>query len=266
MAGVVQQGVFGATGVFWRLPRENQDRILKDNGNGTYTEVTSIWVLERPEPWHIQALAGEGIKLDAKSDRLLGLWTRSRSGASRIDLFAADITAHNADPVDVAIHEIGHAAFDQPDYYDHDHATGFLAPDASNLAVLTNPNEGWDDSGCPFCRLDTHLADVQSNLDGLRQRAHLQHRIPPGLGGRLPEARRKLQAAVIDLQETTALMPDRAGQARMIGEQIQATITALSSEQMTPEDVSRAYVLAYKAWDSSYDYGHIWQLRKAGVM
>jgi hypothetical protein len=259
MAAVVHQAVYGSTGVYWRLPPEAQKRIGYWSGD-RWVEVTPIDVVAKPESIHLAALQQEGIKIDLRREKLLGLWTLSKKGQSHIWLFADDIQDHGADPGDVAIHEIGHAAFDQPDYYGHDHSAGVTA--SGDVVAVEAAELG---CGGPFCKLDTHLADVTMNLDGLRQRAHLQHRIPEGLGGRIPEARMKLQVASSFLVETATFMPDREGQRRMIQDRIDAVQIALAGDSLSPDDVSRAYALSYQAWDASYDYGHAWQLRRKGV-
>ncbi len=259
MAAVVHEAVYGPTGVYWRLPPEAQERIGYWQGS-QWVEVTPIDVVDKPQNVHFAALRQEGIQVDVRRERLLGLWTLTK-GKSHIWIFAEDIQAHGANPADVAIHEIGHAAFDQPDYYDHDHSAGVTLAGGDTVTVEAV------EVGCgsPFCKLDTHLSDVTMNLDGLRQRAHLQHRIPDGLGGRIPEARLKLQAASGFLADTATYMPDREGQRRMIQDKIDMVQMSLAGDNLSPDDVSRAYTLSYQAWDASYDYIHSWQLRRRGL-
>ncbi len=260
VSGAVSQAVYGPTGAYWRLPAAAQDRM----------DQTPIDVLEMPSRADLAALAAEGIEVSDPM-RLMGLYTRQihRPGhpdehaSHLIQVFALPTLYHQADPADVVIHEIGHAAFDQPDYDANGHAigaVGFVAGTHDGIPVHVSA-EGDQDGYCPFCELDGNLARAAMALDGLRQRAHLQHRIPMGLGGRIPETSRYLATAMSELNQASSLMPDRPGETRAVSRLIEQAQAALSGENLTPDDVSSAYHAAYRAWDAGYDFGHVFQLR-----
>ena len=259
MAGAVHHALYGPTGIAHLLP-PGERQLLDD---------TEIVVVDQPSPEDKQLAQA------SPEDRLLGLFTHP---PSRIQLFASDIMAAQYDVVDVAVHEIGHrmnydhsleeanVAMLERQGQTHHHGAripGWLEPEAGILPMAQVETRVLNSGGdqCPVCLLHQKTAECEKLLDGLRKRSHLQHRVPDGLGGLIP----LLQVRVSEAQGTLALvegmLPDRKGQTRMLSGQLQELGDSLQGWQ-TPESVSQAHALAYKAWDSSFDISHAAFLRR----
>lgn len=237
MAGSVWNALYGPTGVVHLLPDEERQMLFD----------TEIVVEDKPSKRDL-ALVAEDVGADGK---LLGLFTHP---PSKIQLFASSIIAVGYDPVDVATHELGHRL-----NYDH-------SLRKANVA-LVGRREGPAEArvlisgdSCPVCLLHSRLADVVMLLDGLRKRAHLQHEIPLGLGGTIPLAAKKTAEARSNLALIATSMPNRQGEIRELDSMLDQLQHALA-QHLTPEAVSAAYILAYRAWDRAYDLNHAYWLQ-----
>jgi hypothetical protein len=262
IAGAINEALFGPTGIYDRLPPLEQSMIGYFDQGGRWRWETEIFVEERPsrQLLHDIARGGDGVEgiVLQPGQHLLGLFTDGPSQMPTIQVFADEAAAVSHDPVDVAIHELGHR-------FEYDHSklpalVGLTAGPPSQLPSVHVARNGNVESSCPVCLLEGNLARAEKALDGLRQRALLQHRIPQGLGGRIPETRRTLENAATQLALVSEMVPDRQGEVRSLQAQIDATQQALAGEALQPEDVSRAHALAYRAWDAAYDLGHAYYL------
>jgi hypothetical protein len=250
MEGAVHTAVYGPSGYYWRLPPEDQRKLGYFDDADVWHEVCPIDVVEYPPRSDVEALAQEGVHL-SPNDRLLGLFTARGDGSDpHISVYALPILEVHADPGEVALHEIGHLVdpVGHPDF------------PAYEAVALPEPEPGQIGRDCPFCNVDEELSVVAMALDALRQRAHLMHKVPPGLGGRVPESRRRLVRARHELDRAAKLMPERAGQARTVADAIERTQASLEG-QLGPDALSRAWQLAYAAHDLNTDFAHAYYLK-----
>ena len=259
MAGVIEEGMYGPTGMYWRVPAQAQ----------ALMDACPLDVMAQPSRGDIEALRRAGTPV-GRGDRLLGLYTRVGSPEDpvhHIQVYGGPVGEVDEDPVMVAYHEYGHLIYDDPDHQGVRFETAFgviVSETEMETRLRASGQLGAEHApGCggPTCQLEGELARSMAALDGLRQRAHMQHKIPLGLGGRIPETRERLEVARSWLSQAGALMPDRQGQVRSIDRLISASQEALTGEELGPDDVGRAYAAVYRAWDFSYDFAHAYQLR-----
>jgi hypothetical protein len=259
MAGVIEEGLYGPTGMYWRVPAKAQ----------ALMDACPLDVMAQPSRGDIEALQRAGTPV-GRGDRLLGLYTRVGSPddpVHHIQVYGGPVGEVDEDPVMVAYHEYGHLIYDDPDHQGVRFETAFgviISETEMETRLRASGQLGAEHApGCggPTCQLEGELARSMAALDGLRQRAHMQHKIPLGLGGRIPETRDRLEVARSWLSQAGALMPDRQGQVRSIERLISASQEALTGEELGPDDVGRAYAAVYRAWDASYDFAHAYQLR-----
>lgn len=244
MKGAVHHAIWGPEGIAWLLPQPDE---TDDPEHSEFQMLvdTTIYVCDEPTK-HDISLVAEDVGDDGK---LLGLFTHP---PSVIQLFAANIIEVGYDPVDVITHELGHR-------FNYDHS---LRP--ANVAMTAKVGgeprvRSLIADDCPVCLVHRKLADTTMLLDGLRKRAHLQHEIPLGLGGTIPQCYQEVTEARSTLAMVTAMMPGRAGQIRNLDGMLNQLQVALS-QWMSPEDVSEAYALAYRACDRAYDLAHAYWL------
>jgi hypothetical protein len=255
---VAQEAMFGRLGFFWRFPLQDQERFWGRNARGDFTEERCpILVDPWPAPDHVGALREEGYA--ATRENLEGLTT----GVVRPDgylelpeirLFAGPIILHGADPGRVLLHEAGHVTEPllHPDF----------APDQQVAPDEPEPREVHGED-CPFCNVDEEVAVVVMAMDSTAQRAHLQHRVPKGLGGRIPESQRRLARALQELDRAENVWPGQPGQVRQVREAIRDTYAALAQGELGPDDLDEVFRRAYRAHDLMVDYAHAYYLQVA---
>lgn len=225
MAGVVSAALYGPGGV--------RDLVASDPRRALVMDETVVIVEAAPTDFDRQLA-------DTEDDQyLLGLWTYP---PQRIQLFASDIIATGYDPVDVAVHELGHA-------WGMDH--GAHCPSCSVRGTRT-PHVHRE--GCPVCLLHDHTAIAMALMDGLRLRSFLEHVIPAGLGGTIPEAQWRIRQAMAEVPRAAPLLDDPT-KIRHLSRSLERADQSLSG-WLGPEDVSRAYHACRVAWDAAYDCGH----------
>ena len=236
MKGRVESAIWGPGGISELLPDEEY-QMLRD---------TEIRIDDQPSNNDLALVAGEV----GPGDHLLGLFTHP---PSKIQLFASSIIAIGYDPVDVATHELGHR-------FNYDHS---LRP---ALVSMVGQSVGSQEArvliasdDCPVCLLHSKTADVEKLMDGLRKRAHLQHMIPLGLGGTIPLAGKRTSEARSNLALIASMMPNRMKEIEQLDDML-GELQRRFAETMTPEDVSAAHTLAYRAWDRAYDLNHVYWL------
>ena len=235
MAGAVENALYGPGGIAWRLPPDEQQMLID----------TSIQVQDHPNSEDIALVSDE-----VGDGHLLGLFTHP---PSKIQIFASSALAVGYDPVDIATHELGHRFG-----YDHSERPAKIAMSGSAYTEPRVRNLVAED--CPVCLIHRKLAEVVMLLDGLKQRAHLQHQIPLGLGGTIPQAAALVVEARANLAIAAASFQGREGQVRALDQQLIQLENALNQWQ-SPESISQAYALAYQAWDKAYDLNHIYWLQ-----
>jgi hypothetical protein len=261
MAGAVQYALFNESdGMYWRMPVEDQEKIGSYGPGGHWHWGTVIDVDPSPTAAELAAVGATKHPETGKRDLLLGLFTGDADDAGnlveepppRIQLFAAEILAAGYDPVDVAKHEIGHRL-----RYNDEHEPGLAQGAAAPVTLPAGENP------CHFCAADEWLSTSERALFGLRERAHMQHRIPLGLGGRIGEVRARLDRAQAALDRADAAEPwmaGRQGELRQLRALIQAGQEVLEGEQLSPQDISTAHGYIHRAWDADYDLGHAYSM------
>ena len=236
MRGRVEAAIWGPGGIAELLPDEEYQMLVD----------TEIRVYDQPSKNDLALVASEV----GKDGHLLGLFTHP---PSKIQLFASSIVAVGYDPVDVATHELGHR-------FNYDHS---VTRAAVSMVGHSDGNKearvlvATDD--CPVCLLHSKTADIEKLMDGLRKRSHLQHRIPLGLGGTIPLAHQRTSEARSNLALIAPMMPNRSKEIDQLDTML-AELQQRFSVTMTPEDVSAAHALAYRAWDRAYDLNHVYWL------
>ena len=257
MAGAVNAALFNeSTGAYWRMDPADAEKIGFHDQGGRWHWATLIDVDPAPTG---QELALVGVTLNPETgrrDRLLGLFTgdtdahgnllEDPSDPPRIQLFAAEILAAGYDPVDVAMHEIGHRL-----RYNDEHVPAPPSTFVANRTLTLSENP------CDFCALDDWLSTSERALYSLRERSHMQHQIPMGLGGRIPEVRERLEraAAALDRAERHAEISGRQGEIRALRGLIESGRAALEGDELGPQDMSRAHAIVARAWDANVDLG-----------
>jgi hypothetical protein len=261
MAGAVQYALFNESdGMYWRMPEEDQEKIGSFGPGQRWQWGTVIDVDPSPTGAELAAAGARTHPETGNRDLLLGLFTGETDEAGnlienptpRIQLFAAEIIAAGYDPVDVAKHEIGHRL-----RYNDEHEVGSAQGAAAPVTLPPGENP------CHFCAADEWLSTSERALFGLRERAHMQHRIPLGLGGRIGEVRARLDRAQAALDRADAAEPwlaGRQGELRQLRTLILAGQQTLEGEQLSPQDISEAHAYVNRAWDASYDLGHAYQV------
>jgi hypothetical protein len=151
---------------------------------------------------------------------------------------------------EIALHEVGHLIDPEgnPDYA----AELAVAPIEEDPADVVATLQGVD-AHCHFCEASNGLAICTMDMDGTRQRAHLRHQVPRGLGGLIPATRKRLLVVLHELDEAEPLLPGRSGQFDMVREMIGDCQVALSGNALGPDDISQAHKLLYRAWDANFD-------------
>lgn len=260
MAGAVEYALFNETsGWWWRLDKAEQERIGAWGPDGRWRWATVIDVVPSPTAAD-RASVGVAPDGGGHRDHLLGLFTgdvdangdliEDPDHPPLIQLFATEIAAASYDPVDVAIHEIGHRL-----RYNDEHDN---PPQEVVGAVILADGE----NPCPVCAVDDWLSMSERALFALRERSHMQHRIPEGLGGRIPEVRAKLDRAhqSLDRAELLPEVSGRMGEVRQLRGLIDQALDALDGDHLGPQDISVAHTYAFRAWDANVDLGHAYQL------
>lgn len=252
MTGTIWDGLCGPSGDLWRLPDQQAQMVREMMSRGR------LLVADQASP-RDRDLVGAG-----PNDHLLGLYTAQENNRNaEITVFANEAIAAHYDPMDIVRHEIGH-------YFELNHSSRVALVETNGdvttvcadcerrsspkLSAAPHQPPGMADT-CPVCQLHTHMAQATMLLDGLRQRAHMQHQIPKGLGGTILLVRKRLNAASQTLPQVVPLMPNHPGLLRSFAGLLQRTQSAVAGMQ-TPESVSLAYSLSYRAWDLSYDIAH----------
>lgn len=241
MAGEIHRALFGPGGVADLLPADER-QMLED---------TDIDVEDFPSRHDIGLLQEDS----DNGKRLLGLFTNP---PAVVRVYAANVIRAGYDPVDVAIHEVGHRL-----NYDHSLRDAAVALQAPKAAAHTAPAEARvlvAPDSCPFCLLHARTAEVMALVDGLRIRAQLQHQIPLGLGGTIPLAARKVAEARGALATAATYLPDRAGAVREADGYL-AQLQQRLQQWLAPDDLAGVYVIARKAWDRAYDLNWVYWLR-----
>jgi hypothetical protein len=250
MNGSIRYALFDSPTSLIRLLPKDQAAILDD---------TLVMTLSEPSKRDrelAQAKPGQ---------HLLGLFTDGPNMQATIQTFASDILAVGYDPQDVARHEAGHRL-------DHDHSKRSAAVALFSSSAQAAPGRleervvtGDTAISCPVCALPRKMAEVVMNLEGLRLRSHLQHQIPLGLGGLIPLSRRQVDEARSLCGVVESMLPDRDADTQhlqtLLADLQESLLGRNGTGWMTPEDVSVAHTLAYRAWDRAYDLAHIWFLR-----
>lgn len=255
MAALVNYDLFGPTGAVWLLPPK-QRALMVEGGPGHARPKVNIFVEQQSSPYDRELVhAGPG-------DQLLGLYTSGDErfdGQPTIQIFADASRATATSPSDIAIHEMGHVLdfnhTSRVGVIDHDGAAFTVCVDCEPRTSPSAAHSFTRNPDCPLCLLSIDTAVVEKNLDGIRTRAHLQHQIPLGLGGLLVETRTWVADAVRQLSEAGPLVPQMGPELALCAGYLGALGDALQG-MLSPEQVSTAHTLAYKAWDSAFDLAH----------
>lgn len=261
MAALANYDLFGPTGAVWRLP-EPQRRIMVDGNPGNARPKVAIYV-QHESTQYDRDLVHAG-----PTDHLLGLYTAGDErfdGKPTIQIFADACVATGTSPGDVAIHEMGHVLefnhSSRVGMVEHSGAAYTVCVDCEPRAPVTSHAVWSADPECPLCRLCRDLAVATMNLDAIRQRAHLQHQIPLGLGGLIPETRNWVTDAQHQLTEGASLVTWMGSQVSQLGSLLNTLNNDLQGI-LSPEQVSAAWRLAYTAHDLAVDITHAYFLRE----
>ena len=261
MSALVNYDLFGPTGAVWRLPA-NQRALMVSGQPGNAHPKVDIWVQDQSSQ-HDRDLVHAG-----PTDHLLGLYTAGDErfdGKPTIQIFADACVATGTSPGDVAIHEMGHVL-----EFNHSSRVAIVENGGNAYTVCadceprthTHIGGRWSpDPECPLCRLCRDLAVSAFYLDMIRQRAHLQHQIPLGLGGLIVEIRNWVADAAVNLTESAPLVAWMSAELSTCG----ALLSKLQDQlqgMLSPEQVSAAYATAYKAGDAAVDLAHGYFLRE----
>lgn len=256
MAALVNYDLFGAeTGAVWRLPAK-QRGIMVEGSPGHAKPKVNIYVEQTSTAYDRELVhAGPG-------DHLLGLYTSGDErfdGQPTIQIFADASRATGTSPSDIAIHEMGHVL-----EFNHSSRVGVIEHAGAAYTVCadceprTTPSAAHvftRNPDCALCLLSIDTAVIEKNLDGIRQRAHLQHQIPLGLGGLIVETRSWVADAIKQLSESNPLVPWMGTELAQCAGYLGQLSDAMQG-MLTPEQVSAARTIAYQAWDKAFDLGH----------
>ena len=159
----------------------------------------------------------------------------------QIQVFANKARAVGYSGAWIATHELGHRfGYDHSNRpaqvalvdsggeiaVDHGHAPR-SAPRPARTVVMESGDS------CPMCLLHSRTAEVVGLLDGLQQRAHLQHQIPLGAGGVIPLSLRKTQEAKALLAVVSGMV-DRPGEVRQLGSLLEQTESPSTASSILP--------------------------------
>lgn len=114
------------------------------------------------------------------------------------------------------------------------------------------PSPQAEQEGCPVCVIHRSCAEASALLEGLAAQTRPTGHIPPGIGGTIPLAARKLQDA--DDQLVTVAAVDARLQARAVA--LQGRIRSLQPKlqrEVTAEAVPALAQEAREAWEESYE-------------
>lgn len=263
MATLVNYDLFGLTGAVWNLPPE-QRALMAAGKPGNAKPMVDIWVQDAATQ-HDKDLVHAG-----PSDQLLGLYTAGDErfdGKPTIQIFADACLATGTSPSDVAIHEMGHVLD-----FNHTSRVGIVQNSTGAYTVCADceprtthahmESTTWSrDPDCALCRLCIDAAVILCNLNDIRLRAHLQHQIPLGLGGLIVETRFWVTDAQSQLTEGAPLAPWMSSSISACGGYLDQLTTMLHGMQ-SPESISKAYQVAYKARDTAVDITHSYFLHE----
>jgi hypothetical protein len=260
MSNLVNYDLFGPTGAVWNLPAGQRD-IMVSGKPGAAKPKVAIWVQDSATQ------LDKDLVHAGPDDHLLGLYTSGDErfdGKPTVQIFADACVATGTSPSDVAIHEMGHVL-----EFNHSSRVGIVENHGAAYTVCADcePRVAahmgsgvWSrDPDCPLCLLCIDTAVILANCNDVKIRAHLQHQIPLGLGGLIVETRNWVTDAQTQLTEGAALVPWMGPSLAACGGFLNQLSTMLSGMQ-TPESMSKAYEVAYRARDAAVDITHAYFL------
>ncbi len=139
-------------------------------------------------------------------------------------------------------------------YARHWIAAGAIRPRPVGETAIPSPAGAAPDAGCPVCRVHLYVGEAYLLLERLARRSE-EGAIPPGLGGTIPLARRRLVDAQDLLLTVGAADANLRLQALTVHGQLAELVPALEGE-VRPEDLPALAEDARRASEVCYDLAH----------